>query len=87
MRKDEDGNVCPGTLGEYRDLCAAIGGADCDAVHWLDAQIAEQGRDIPVLAADSQMRVILMPRLVTKNGKPFSRELRRGSRQTDSEEN
>lgn len=26
MRTDEGGNPCPATLGEYRDLCAAIGG-------------------------------------------------------------
>jgi hypothetical protein len=26
MRRDETGNDCPSTLGEYRDMCAALGG-------------------------------------------------------------
>lgn len=68
MRKDEAGNECPETLGEYRDLCAAIApsGEECEAVKFLDRKIAEseKGREAKVLAADSQMRAILMPMLV-----------------------
>lgn len=66
MRKDEEGNNCPATLGEYRDLCAAIGGDTCPAVVFLDGRIAEaeQGRDAPVIADDLQMRGLLMPMLV-----------------------
>lgn len=43
MRKDEYGNDCPSTLGEYRDLCAALGG-DCDAVRLLDQKIEPDAR-------------------------------------------
>lgn len=62
----EDGKSVPGTLGEYRDLCAAIGGSDCRAVKLLDEKIAkaEKGRDEQVIANDLQMRVLLMPLLV-----------------------
>ncbi len=64
MRTDENGDACPATLGEYRDLCAALGGDTCRAVKFLDTKIAEQGRDETVIAADSQMRAILMPMLL-----------------------
>jgi hypothetical protein len=64
MRKDEEGNEVPSTLGEYRKLCAAIGGVDDNpAVEWLDAKIAKQGEHEEVLIPDSQMRNILMPML------------------------
>ena len=39
MRKDETGQDCPETLGEYRRLCAAIGGVDCEAVKLLDLSL------------------------------------------------
>jgi hypothetical protein len=63
MRKDENGNECPATLGEYRDMCAALA-PNSKAVEWLDGKIAEQGRDEEVVAADSQVRMILMPMLI-----------------------
>lgn len=63
MRKDENGKPCPGTLGEYRDMCSAIGGDKCKAVIFLDEKIKKDGRDEIVLADDSQMRMILMPML------------------------
>ncbi len=65
MRKDEKGNDVPATLGEYRDLCAVIGGAGCRAVEFLDGRIAKasNGVDEEVIAADSQMRMLLMPML------------------------
>lgn len=68
MRTDESGNSCPATLGEYRDLCAAIGGEDCPAVKLLDERIAKntEGRDSLVIVADSQMRLLLMPMMVGK---------------------
>jgi hypothetical protein len=68
MRTDENGKPCPGTLGEYRDLCAALGGEDCKAVEFLDKHIAEspQGRDDEVIQADSQMRFLLFPMIVQK---------------------
>jgi len=52
-------------LGEYRDMCASIGGEKCPAVVFLDKKIAEheKGRDEKVIAPDSQMRVVLMPML------------------------
>jgi hypothetical protein len=61
---DEKGEPCPGTLGEYRDLCAAIGGDKCRAVQFLDEKIAVQGRDEKVVAPDSQMRRLLIPMLL-----------------------
>lgn len=66
MRTDENGNVCPGTLGEYRDLCAAFGGETCAAVKLLDTKIIEapKGRDELVIKEDSQMRLLLMPLLL-----------------------
>jgi hypothetical protein len=66
MRKDETGTDCPSTLFEYRDLCKAIGGPDCAAVKLLEKKIAEHGgEDDEVIAADSQMRALLMPLLIT----------------------
>lgn len=64
MRKDEKGNRCPETLGEYRDLCEALGGEDCAAVEFLDNKIKDQGRDEKVMQPDSQMRAILMPMII-----------------------
>lgn len=66
MRKDEKGNECPETLGEYRDMCAAFGGEDCRAVKMLDEKIAtsSKGVDEKVVIPDLQMRMILMPMLV-----------------------
>jgi hypothetical protein len=66
MRRDETGHECPATLGEYRDMCAALGGEDCKAVKFLDAKIAQQSRDELVIAPDSQMRMLLLPMLVEK---------------------
>lgn len=68
MRKDENGGECPATLGEYRDMCLALSSEDSQAVKFLDDKIAEQGRDEKVIAADSQMRMMLMPMLVCKCG-------------------
>lgn len=67
MRKDENGKECPATLGEYRDLMAALGGEKCRAVKYLDAHIAlpGNGRDAEVIVHDSQMRVLLVPLLIT----------------------
>lgn len=67
MRKDAQGNDCPSTLGEYRDLIAAIMGADNEAVKFLDEKIAAhaQGRDEEVIASDEQMRRLLFPMMLT----------------------
>jgi hypothetical protein len=70
MRSDESGDACPATLGEYRDLCAAIGGEECPAVGFLDVKIAEQGRDQPVILSDWQMRTLLMPMLIASRRGP-----------------
>jgi hypothetical protein len=66
MRTDENGDQCPGTLGEYRDLCAVLSplGDKCQAVVFLDEKIAEQGRDEEVNQHDSQMRALLMPMML-----------------------
>ncbi len=62
----ENNEEVPSTLGEYRDLCAIIGGEKCKAVQFLDNKIKEspKGRDEVVIAADSQMRIILYPMIV-----------------------
>jgi hypothetical protein len=67
MRTDETGGECPATLGEYRDLCHALGQTGNAAVAFLDAKIGppgNQGRDMRVIAEDSQMRFILMPLII-----------------------
>lgn len=65
MRKDENDQKCPGTLFEYRDMCKALGGPECEAVKFLEKKIADNdGKDDDVVAADSQMRMLLMPMLV-----------------------
>ena len=66
MRTDESGQPCPATLGEYRKMCAAIGGKDCKAVSFLDKKIEDQGENEEVIAPDSQMRALLMPMLLEK---------------------
>lgn len=65
MRKDEQGNECPSTLGEYRLMCSVIGGTTCKAVRFLDEKILESpnGENEEVVAPDSQMRSVLMPML------------------------
>lgn len=65
MRKDEEGNDCPATLGEYRDMVVAIAGEDNKAVWFLDQKIKEQGRDEIVIAPDLQMRMVLLPMMLT----------------------
>jgi hypothetical protein len=67
MRKDpySDEQV-PETLGEYRSLCAVLGGEECKAVKFLDGKISESpgGAEEVVVQADSQMRMLLMPMIV-----------------------
>lgn len=66
MRTDENGNPCPETLGEYRDLIAALLGEQNRAIQFLDKKIEESpnGVDEVVVAPDSQMRLLLMPMMV-----------------------
>lgn len=66
MRTDEQGEPCPETLGEYRDLCAALSWEGSKAVAFLDEKIADSpnGRDEKVIAPDSQMRFLLFPMLL-----------------------
>lgn len=61
MRTDEAGHVCPETLGEYRDLVAALMQGRGRAVDFLDKKIAESpnGGDEKVVAPDSQVRFLL----------------------------
>lgn len=65
MRKDEQDNDCPATLGEYLDFCAALMPGS-KAVAFLQKKIDESpgGRDEIVIADDSQMRVLLYPMLL-----------------------
>lgn len=60
MRKDENGNECPETLKEYRDLFASLGGEGCKVVELLDEKIQKYGEDDKVIIPDSQMRSVLM---------------------------
>lgn len=67
MRKDENGDPCPATLGEYRDLVQALATDDNNpAVAFLDKKIGESpnGRDEVVVVEDSQMRMLLFPMLL-----------------------
>lgn len=66
MRKDENGDPCPETLGEYRKMVAAIAGEDSRAVKWLDGEIERSpgGENEVVVAHDHQMRMILFPMMV-----------------------
>ena len=66
MRTNEEGNQCPATLGEYRDLCKSIGGAECRAVQFLIKKIEESPNkeQEEVIAPDSQMRMLLMPMML-----------------------
>lgn len=77
MRTDETGQPCPETLGEYRDMCAAIGGEDCVAVAMLDEKIADpinkKGRDENVVIDDYHMRTILLPLITKKVGEDNGR--------------
>ncbi len=66
MRKDENGDPCPSTLGEYRKMCSALGVDNNKAVAFLDKKIAEQGENEEVIAPDSQMRMLLMPWMLEK---------------------
>lgn len=59
MRSDENGDPCPSTLGEYRDLVARICGVQSPATLFFDAKIAKQGRDERVLADDVQVRALI----------------------------
>ena len=59
MRID-DGLPCPETLGEYYDISSAILGKDSPAVKFLEDKIKIQGRDMKVIAPDSQMRYLLL---------------------------
>lgn len=52
------------TLGNYRDLFFILGGEDNRAVKFLDAKIAEQGRDQKVLADETQMLLLLGTMLI-----------------------
>lgn len=65
MRKDENDQPCPGTLGEYLKLCEAVGLPNNQAVQFLKKKIAEaaNGENEEVIQPDSQMRMILMPML------------------------
>lgn len=67
MRTDENGTACPETLGEYRDLCAAIGGAECPAAIALDKLIKEHSRETKVALSDLELRTFLMPMLVKQD--------------------
>jgi hypothetical protein len=67
MRKDPySDEAVPETLGEYRSLCAVLGGKECKAVKFLDDKISESpnGAQEVVIQADSQMRALLMPMIV-----------------------
>ncbi len=72
MRQDESGAECPETLGEYLQLCKAIGGPDCRAVEFLEEKIAASNPEEPVIHEDSQMRYLLMPLLIQPRKVPRS---------------
>lgn len=61
MRKDENGQACPGTLGEYYDYVEMFFGEDDGefALKFLSDKIKVFGPDEKVIADDSQMRLLL----------------------------
>ena len=65
MRKDEHGDECPETLGEYRDVCHFLA-PNSAAVELLDGRIAvaANGRNEKVIAPDLQMRELLYSLMV-----------------------
>lgn len=65
MRKDENGNPCPATLGEYRDLVEVLA-PESKAIQYLDKEIAgyPNGRDELVVLSDREMRAIIMPKML-----------------------
>jgi hypothetical protein len=72
MRTDEKGRPCPGTLGEYRDLCGAIDGGNCRALEILDVMIQgnPDGREGIVFSPDLSIRQLLMPSLTPFRYRP-----------------
>jgi hypothetical protein len=61
MRKDENGQPCPETLGEYHDYCVALFGEDSKATRFIEGKIKSNpgGRDEKMIAPDSQTRSLL----------------------------
>lgn len=61
MRKDENGDQCPETLGEYYDIVKTIFGEHSKQVEFLKGKIdsSPNGRDEIVIAPDSQVRGLL----------------------------
>lgn len=58
MRKDEDGNPCPATLGEYREYCVAFFGEDSEATKFLDEKIKHGSPKDKVIVTDREMREV-----------------------------
>lgn len=67
MRKDEYGNDCPATLGEYRQGCVLVGQMkgvpDNKAMQYLDRMITlmPKHEDHVVTLTDAEMRRMLFP--------------------------
>ena len=61
MRKDEEGNECPETLGEYFDICKSMFGEDSSATKLMSKKIdkSPNGREEKVVISDYQMRYLL----------------------------
>lgn len=69
MRKDEFGNTCPETLGEYRQMIEFLSiGRSNAALEFLDKKIEESpnGSDEIVIASDLEMRSLLIPMLLNQ---------------------
>lgn len=64
MRIDENGNSCPETLGEYRDMCINVGVPNNRAVQYLNERIKETSEDDKVIISDLQIRQLLFPMLI-----------------------
>jgi hypothetical protein len=66
MRIDPYGESVFETLGEYLRFCKLVGGPDSEAVRFLEAKIKEQGEETKVIAAHSQMMMLLHSMLFKK---------------------
>jgi hypothetical protein len=64
MRKDEHGDPCPETLGEYLTFCEALM-PDSRASIFLRRKISSQGEQQRVVVSDLMMRTLLLPMILS----------------------
>lgn len=64
------------TLGEYRKFAILLAGNETSkAVKFFDKKIAEQGEDEPVIAAESQMLMLIAHMIQEEESEDHARNL------------